>query len=118
MDAKSLLAPVVNGINADASALSKAPLVGMLVSRAITDISYVGRRSRRTFTTPVGYRRAGDEITIHVALPDRKSWWRNFLGDGGPISIRLDGVDRPGHAVARHDDKGRVSVVIRLEADH
>jgi hypothetical protein len=114
MDAKSLLSPIVNGINAGASALSKAPVVGSLVGRAITDISYVGRKSGRTFTTPVGYRRSGDEITIHVALPDRKSWWRNFLGDGGPITIRLDGLDRSGHAVAHRDDKGRVSVAIRL----
>ena len=42
MDVKSLLSPVVNGINAGASALSKAPLIGSLVSRAITDIRYVG----------------------------------------------------------------------------
>lgn len=115
MDVKSLLSPVVNGINAGASALSKAPLIGSLVSRAITDIRYVGRKSGRTITTPVGYRRSGDRITIAVALPDRKTWWRNFLGEGGPISIRLDGEYRPGFAVAHRDDKGRVSVVVELD---
>lgn len=115
MGPKSLLSPIVNGINTGFSALSQAPLLGSLVSRAITDIRYVGRKSGRTITTPVGYRRSGDRITIAVALPDRKTWWRNFLGAGGPISIRLDGEYRPGFAVAHRDDKGRVSVTIQLD---
>lgn len=115
MDAKSVLSPIVTAVNAGFSALSQAPLLGSLVSRAITDIRYVGRKSGRTITTPVGYRRTGDRITIAVALPDRKTWWRNFLRDGGPISIRLDGEYRPGFAVAHRDDRGRVSVTIQLD---
>jgi hypothetical protein len=63
----------------------------------------------------VSYRRTGDEVTIGVALADAKSWWRNFLGDGGPISLRLDRTDRSGHAVARRDDRGRVTVAVRLD---
>jgi len=77
-------------------------------------LTYVGRRSGRTFRIPVGYRRRGDEVLITVAMPDAKSWWRNFLGEGGPLSLRLDGVDRPGHAVARREGKGRVIVKVRL----
>ena len=45
-------------------------------------ITYTGRRSGRTFTIPVAYRRRGDEIEIAANMPDAKTWWRNFLGDG------------------------------------
>jgi hypothetical protein len=30
-------------------------------------------------------------VTIGVRFPDAKTWWRNFLGDGAPISLDLDG---------------------------
>ena len=88
-------------IQSGAMALSDAPVVGRVVGRYITPITYRGRKSGRTFTLPVGYRRAGNTVTIGVELAERKKWWRNFLGDGGPLTIRLDGVDRTGHAVAR-----------------
>lgn len=85
------------------------------MDRHIVMVAYAGRRSGRTFVTPVAYRRDGDQITIDVMLADTKTWWRNFLGTGGPISPRLNGSDRPGHAVARRDDRGRVSVTVRLD---
>jgi hypothetical protein len=55
-------------------------------------------------------------ITIGVQMPDAKNWWRNFLGDGEPLTLELDGADRTGHAVARRDDRGRVTVTVRLDA--
>jgi hypothetical protein len=40
--------------------------------------------------------------------------WRNFLGDGGQITLmNLDGADRSGHATAHRDDKGRVRVTVQ-----
>jgi hypothetical protein len=85
------------------------------VSRHLTIVTYTGRRSGRTFSTPVGYRRAGDTVTISVSLPERKTWWRNFTGDGGPVSLHLDGENRTGHAVAPVDGKGQVTVTVRLD---
>jgi hypothetical protein len=64
---------------------------------------------------PVGYRRSGDDVVITVSMPDAKTWWRNFLGDGAPLTITLDGRDRTGHAVARRDDNGCVAVDLRLD---
>jgi hypothetical protein len=65
---------------------------------------------------PVGYRRSGDAIVIKVSSPDNKTWWRNFLGEGGPITLlKLDGQDRTGHAVAKRDGQGRVTVTVRLD---
>lgn len=62
----------------------------------------------------MGYRRVDDTVVIQVALPDAKTWWRNVTGTGGPISLELDGAQREGHAVAERDDKGRVTVTVRL----
>jgi hypothetical protein len=49
-------------------------------------------------------------------MPEAKNWWRNFIGDGAPLSVRLNGVERIGHAVAQRDASGRVTVQVRLPA--
>ena len=101
--------------NAPVAAIANSPRLGARLRRSVTMITYTGRRSGRTFSTPVAYRRRGDEnVDIDANLPDAKTWWRNFLGDGGPVSLPLDGVERAGHAVAHRDDKGRVTVRVRL----
>lgn len=115
MRLRTWVARVVRVVNTGVASLANSPRWGRLVGRHIVVITYVGRRSGRTFSTPVGYRRAGNQITIGVQAPDIKTWWRNFLGAGGPISLRLDGTDRPGHAVARRDDRGRVTVTVDLD---
>lgn len=101
-------------LNAPVAALTNSPRFGRLIRRNITLITYTGRRSGRTFSIPVAYRRSGDEIKIAANMPDAKAWWRNFLGDGAPLTLTLDGTQRSGHAVALRDDNGRVTVVVRL----
>ena len=101
--------------NAPVAAIANSPRLGARLRRSVTLLTYTGRRSGRTFSIPVAYRRRGDEnIDIGVNLPDAKTWWRNFVGDGAPLSLTLDGTERTGHAVAHRDDKGRVTVHIRL----
>ncbi|GAA3632762.1 hypothetical protein GCM10022267_19460 [Lentzea roselyniae] len=94
--------------------LRDAPLVGKLVRKVITVVSYTGRRSGRTFSTPVSYQRNGDVVAIQVMMPDAKTWWRNFNGEGGPLTLELDGVQRTGHATSHRDDRGRVTVRVQL----
>ena len=101
-------------LNAPVAALATSARFGGLISRNVAMLTYTGRRSGRTFAIPVSYRRSGDEVSISVAMPDAKSWWRNYLGDGGPVTLLLDGVARSGHAVAERDDKGNVTVSVRL----
>ena len=100
--------------NAPVAAIANSPRLGARLRRSVTMITYTGRRSGRTFSTPVAYRRRGDEIEIAANLPDAKTWWRNFLGEGGPVTLTLDGSERAGHAVAERDSNGRVTVRIRL----
>jgi hypothetical protein len=108
------LARTVGLFNTGMSALIGSPRWGGRMTRNMVVITYTGRRSGRTFSTPVSYRRQHDVVTIGVALPDAKTWWRNFLDEGGPISLRLDGADRTGQAVARRDEQGRVAVTVQL----
>ena len=107
--------PIVGPMNKLFIALIDAPLIGSVVRRGMINIRYVGRRSGKTVETPIGYRRTGDGIVINVMSPDSKTWWRNFLGDGAPITLlKYDGQDRIGHAVAHRDAKGRVTVAVKL----
>jgi F420H(2)-dependent quinone reductase len=106
---------LVSRVNGCVSALRTSRRWGPLVRRRITVVTYTGRRSGRTFSTPVGFRRHEDTVTIGVQLADAKSWWRNFTGAGGRLSLDLDGVEHAGHAVARRDAKGRVTVTVRLD---
>jgi hypothetical protein len=107
--------PIVRAVNAFFRQLIHMPLLGGVIRRRLIVIRYVGRRSGKRFETPVAYSRRGDEVTIPVSYADNKSWWRNFLGDGGMITlVGLDGADRSGHAVAVRDSAGRVEVKVRL----
>jgi hypothetical protein len=107
--------PVARAVNAVATHVMDAPVVGPLVRRNMVTLRYVGRRSGNAVQLPVSYRRSGDGVTIQVMSPGDKRWWRNFLGDGGPVTlVNFDGVDRTGHAVAHRDERGRVSVQVRL----
>ncbi len=116
MAGQSFGGPIVRGVNNGVVALMKSSILGRRMSGTFVEISYVGRRSGTTFTIPVGYRRSGQDIVIGVAMPDKKKWWRNFLGEGGPITLlNFDGSDKTGHAVATRDERGGVSVAVRLD---
>ncbi|KWX25205.1 nitroreductase/quinone reductase family protein [Mycolicibacterium wolinskyi] len=109
--------PVVRWVNSAAVGLTRVPVLGRLVGDNVVVIRYQGRRSGQTFETPVSVRRDGDQATIHVMAPDNKNWWRNFLGEGGPITfLNLDGRERTGHAVAHRDAEGKVAVTVQLDA--
>ena len=108
--------PFVRALYKAAVGLTTLPVVGGIVGRSLVEIRYTGRKSGRSFQTPVNYRLSGDEVIIRVMSPDSKSWWRNFLGDGGPITLlNFRGTDRVGHAIASRDDKGRVTVRVKLD---
>jgi hypothetical protein len=106
---------LVGMFNGGVAALTRSPVVGSLIRRRLITITYVGRRSGRRFTTPVEYRRAGDVVTIGVQFPESKNWWRNFLDDGAPITLHLDGGDRTGHATAHRVGPRRATVTVHLD---
>jgi hypothetical protein len=85
-----------------------------LLSGQLAVITVTGRRTGRQYSFPVGYRQQGDRVTIGVGWPERKHWWRN-LRDGGPVRLRLRGVERTGHARARGDERTGVTVEVQLD---
>jgi hypothetical protein len=101
-------------LNVPVAAMATSRPFGRIVGRNVAIITYTGRRSGRTISTPVAYRRKGDELQIAANMPEAKNWWRNFIGDGAPMSVRLNGAERVGHAVAQRDTSGRVTVHVRL----
>ena len=105
---------LAGAFNSVVMAAAGLPVIGTRIRSYIAPITYTGRRSGRTITLPVGYRRSGDTVTIAVAMPDQKTWWRNFLGEGAPMSIQFE-EKRSGHAVAHRDERGRVEVVLQLD---
>ncbi|MEV6349114.1 hypothetical protein [Actinoplanes sp. NPDC051851] len=106
----SALRTAVGGFNRIVVKLQVLPWM----RRRMTVVTYVGRRSGREFSTPVAYFRTDSGVRIDVMMPDAKNWWRNFTGAGGPLTVRLDGADRTGHAVAERSGKRRVTVSVHL----
>ena len=86
-----------------------------LASGRFALITYTGRRSGRQYTIPVFYRDKGDEVTIAVGWPDRKVWWRNLTGEGGPVRHVVRGHQLRGQAVATRQ-AGR-DALVRVRVD-
>src|SRR5258708_19100332 len=55
-------------------------------------IRHVGRRSGRTYTTPVTARRSGDLVLIALTFGSQADWARNVRAAQG-CSIRIGGQD-------------------------
>jgi deazaflavin-dependent oxidoreductase (nitroreductase family) len=80
--------------------LLRSRLHGMMSKNTML-ITYTGRRSGKTYTTPVNYVRNGDDLL--VVSYRRRTWWRN-LGGGAPVTVRVQGRDLQGVAEAITDD--------------
>jgi deazaflavin-dependent oxidoreductase (nitroreductase family) len=81
------------------SALLRSPLYALAGSGTAL-ITVTGRRSGRTYATPVNVLTDGDRLTI-VSLRER-TWWRN-LRQGAEVGLRLHGQDRRGQAAVVED---------------
>ena len=118
-----MLAAATDAFNRRVVSLIDSPRWGRLVRRRLTRVTYVGRRSGRTITIPIAYRRRTEDtaagtverVLITVEMPEQKRWWRNFTGAGGPLTLWLPEGERSGHAVARRGT-GRAAY-LRVELD-
>ena len=118
MVGRSARAPFValnRGFNPLLRALLRSPLHG-LASGRFALITYTGRKSGREHTIPTFYREKGDEVTIAVGWPDRKVWWRNLTGEGGPVRLVVKGQELRGHAVATREPGRDALVRVRVES--
>jgi deazaflavin-dependent oxidoreductase (nitroreductase family) len=78
----------------------RSPLHSLLSGNTMI-ITYTGRKSAKTFSTPVNYVRDGDVLWT-VSFRHR-TWWRN-LSDS-PVTVRIQGKDVSGVAKSITDQK-------------
>jgi len=85
-----------------------SPLHGM-VSQSTLLITFTGRKSGKTYTTPVSYSQLGNQVLVFT----HASWWKN-LGSAALVTLRLRG--RELHGLAQPEASDKVAIAIGLAA--
>jgi hypothetical protein len=81
----------------------RSPVHGM-VSKSVLLISFTGRQSGITYTTPVSYSQHDDQVTIF----SHANWWKNLRG-GAPVTLRIQGRDLHGMAEPVAENKQTIA---------
>ena len=92
--------------------LLRSPLHA-LMSGSVLLLTFEGRSSGRTYTTPVSYMREGEDVLL-VATRDH-SWWKNLRG-GAPVRLRISGRNEEGVAEALEDASAVEALLTVLRA--
>lgn len=101
-------------INPLMKALLRSPLHG-LISDAVMLITFTGRKSGRTYTTPVGFEEL--DGTLYVTSQTDRVWWKNLRG-GAQVEVRLRGNRRGGHAEVIEDNQAVADYVLGFVDRH
>ncbi len=82
-------------LNALTTLALRTPGLQRLVGRKTALLTFAGRRTGRTYTTPLTYVRSGSRVLVtgHVS----RTWWRN-LADRPRVELRLAGRPHAGLA--------------------
>lgn len=81
----------------------RSPIHGV-VSKQIMLITFTGRKSGKTYTTPVSYSQHGDQVHVF----SHASWWKNLRG-GAPVTMRIRGREVQGIAEPVAEDKQAIA---------
>ncbi len=81
----------------------RSPMHGV-VSKTVLLITFTGRKSGKTYTTPVDYSQDGDQVYIFT----HANWWTNLRG-GAPVTLRIRGRELQGLAEPVAEDKQAVA---------
>lgn len=81
----------------------RSPAHGM-VSKSVLLITFNGRKSGKTYTTPVDYSQDGDQVCFFT----HANWWKNLRG-GTPVTLRVRGRDLQGLPETVVEDKKAVA---------
>jgi deazaflavin-dependent oxidoreductase (nitroreductase family) len=81
----------------------RSPVHGM-VSKSLLLITFTGRKSGKTYTTPVSYSQYGDRVYIFT----HAGWWKN-LRSNAPVTLHIRGRDLQGQAEPVAEDKQTVA---------
>ncbi len=86
----------------------RTPGLQRLVGGSLALITFEGRKTGTTYTTPVTYAEFDD--TVVVLTKATRMWWRN-LHEGAPVRLRLAGREVSGFARAAIGDEDDYAVV-------
>lgn len=103
------LARVMNKVPA---AVLRSPLHRTMSSKYLL-LSFTGRRSGRSYTTPVAYLSEGDAFLMTTD----SSWWKNLRGEdegGARVTVRVKGREYEGVGEAVTDETEVVRVLGRF----
>lgn len=75
-----------------------------LVSQTVLLVTFTGRKSGQTFTTPVSYSQSGDRVTLFT----HALWWKNLINNA-QVSLRIRGNEFKGWAEPVAADKQAIS---------
>ena len=81
----------------------RSPVHGM-VSKTVLLITFTGRKSGKTYTTPVSYSRSADQVSIFT----HASWWKNLPSDT-LVPLRIRGHEYWGMAELVIEDKQAIA---------
>ena len=80
--------------------LLRSPL-HFFVSKNMMLMTYTGRKSGKSYTTPMNYLEIGD--VFYTISSRERVWWRNLRG-GAQVTLRLEGKDMPAWAESIEDE--------------
>ncbi|MFB6266432.1 MAG: nitroreductase/quinone reductase family protein [Halodesulfurarchaeum sp.] len=84
-------------VNPLVSLVLRSP-IHWLLSDDLLLLRFTGRKSGESYTTPVGYRRDGDTLSVFT----HSEWWRNLQG-GAEVAVLLEGDWWTAHAEPESD---------------
>jgi deazaflavin-dependent oxidoreductase (nitroreductase family) len=90
-------------VNRGMKLVLRSPLHAM-ISKTTLLITFTGRKSGKTYTTPVSYSQHNDRVYIFT----HADWWKN-LRSGTPVTVRIRGREFQGLAEPIAEDKQAVA---------
>ena len=101
--------PLFKFINPMMALLLRSPL-HFLMSGSLLLITFVGRRTGRSYTTPVRYVRDGATVRCFTSRHTR--WWRNLVG-GAEVTLAIRGAEGRYRADVILDDPQRIEELLK-----
>ncbi len=90
-------------VNSTMKFILRSPMHGM-VSNSILLITFTGRKSGKTYSTPVSYSQHGDQVVVFThATRDQNQ------RSGTPVTMRIRGRDHPGLPEPVAEDKQAIA---------
>jgi deazaflavin-dependent oxidoreductase (nitroreductase family) len=90
-------------VNSAMKFVLRSPVHGM-VSKSVLLITFTGRKSGKTYTTPVSYSQDGDRVSIFT----HAGWWKNLRSDAS-VTLTIQRRELQGLAEPVAEDKQAVA---------